>query len=303
MTGAEREAERAAASAAGPGGVAVVTGASRGAGRAIAEVLGERGMTVYVTARSSRGGERTEGLPGTVEETAERVTAAGGGGVAVRLDHRDDGGVRALFERVRAEAGRLDVLVNNVWGGYEGYFESDFDAPFWEQPPARWEGMFDAGVRAHLIASAYAAPLMIERGRGLIVSTVAWAFGRYMGNVIYDTSKAAILRMIHGFAHDLAPHGVAAVAVAPGFMRTERVLAAHAASPFDLEATESPTYLARAIAALAEDPKLIARTGRLLTAGDLAREYGFTDVDGRQPPPFRIPGEPAIDAPALVPGA
>ena len=270
------------------GKVAVVTGASRGAGRAIALVLGEAGATVYVTGRSTRGGPTTEGVPGTIEDTAEAVAERGGAGVAVRVDHTRDAEVEALFGRVRAERGRLDLLVNNAWGGYEGYGD-DFDAPFWEQPLARWDRMYTGGVRAHFVATRCAAPLMLERRSGLIVSTVAWAGGAYLGNVLYDSAKAAIARMVFGMSRELRPHGVAALAVAPGFMRTERVLAAHAQSPFDLGQTESPEYLGRAVAALAADPDVLSRSGRLLTAGDLAREYSFTDVDGRQPEAFRMP--------------
>lgn len=270
--------------------VAVVTGASRGAGRAIAEVLGAAGATVYVTGRSARGRGTTEGLPGTVDDTAERVTALGGRGIAVRCDHTRDDEVEALFARVRDERGRLDLLVNNAWGGYEGYDTATFDAPFWEQPvEPRWQGMFVAGVRAQLLASRCAAPMMIAARRGLIVGTVAWAFERYLGNLWYDVAKAAIIRAAAGMATELRPHGVSAVALAPGFMRTERVLAAHAAHPFDLSVTESPAYLGRAIAALAADPEVARHSGRLLTVGELAREYGFTDVDGTQPAPFRIP--------------
>ena len=279
------------------GHVAVVTGASRGAGRAIALVLGESGATVYVTGRSVRGATTTEGLPGTVDDTAEAVRDRGGTGIAVRVDHTLDAEVESLFARVRDEHGRLDLLVNNAWGGYEAYDGKTFVAPFWEQPAAqRWNGMFAAGVRAHLIASRYAAPLMVSRRRGLIVSTVAWAFDEYLGNLFYDVAKAAIIRMTFGMAHELRPYGVAAVALAPGFMRTERVLAAHAQEPFDLGPTESPEYLGRAIAVLAADPEILAKSGRLLTAGDLAREYGFTDVDGRQPEAFRLPQPGEADA-------
>lgn len=273
--------------------VAVVTGATRGGGRAIAEALGARGWTVFVTGRSVRG-DTTEGLPGTVEDAAEAVTAAGGRGIAVRCDHTVDADVDALFARVQGEAGRLDLLVNNAWGGYERYGEAPFDAPFWAQPMWRADAMWGAGVRAHLSAARLAAPLMIARGTGLIVSTVAWAYGRYLGSLPYDTAKSAILRMVFGMAEELRPHGVSAVAVAPGFMRTERVMAVHAAEPFDLSATESPAYLARAVAALADDPRVAERSGGCFTAGDLARAYGFTDVDGRQPPGFRLPGDPAL---------
>ena len=269
------------------GRIAVVTGASRGAGRAIATVLGEEGATVYVTGRSTRG-RTTEGLPGTIEETAAAVSAAGGEGIAVRCDHTVDADVEALFARVEAEQGRLDLLVNNAWGGYEGYGSVGFDAPFWEQPLWRWDAMYTAGVRAHLTASRLAAPLLVRTGRGLIVSTVAWAFGEYMGNVIYDSAKAAIARMAFGMAQELRPFGVASVALAPGFMRTERVLAVHEEHPLDLAATESPAYLGRAVAALAADPGVLERTGELLAVGELARVYGFTDLDGRQPEPFRI---------------
>ena len=271
------------------GRVAVVTGASRGAGRAIAEALGEAGATVYVTGRSVRGAT-TEGLPGSIDETAAQVSALGGHGIAVRCDHTRDADVAALFARVREERGRLDLLVNNAWGGYEAYDGATFDAPFWEQPvEQRWQGMFVAGVRAHLLASHHAAPLLLAGRRGLIVGTVAWAFGRYMGNLFYDVAKAAIIRAMADMAEELRPHRVAAVALAPGFMRTERVLRAHAEHPFDLGVTESPSYLARAVAALASDPDVLRHTGKLLTAGELAREYGFTDVDGRQPEPFRMP--------------
>jgi NAD(P)-dependent dehydrogenase (short-subunit alcohol dehydrogenase family) len=269
--------------------VAVVTGASRGAGRAIALQLGEAGATVYVTGRSVRGAPTTENLPGTIDETAEEVTTRGGTGIAVRCDHTIVADVEALFAQVQREQGRLDLLVNNVWGGYEHYDGAEFVAPFWEQPLQRWEGMFTAGVRAHLLAGRFAAPLMLPQRRGLIVNTVAWAFDKYLGNLFYDVAKAAIIRMAFGMAEELRPHGIAAVALAPGFMRTERVMAEHARSPFDLSATESPEYLGRAVAALAADPEVLTKSGRVLTAGDLAREYGFTDVDGRQPEAFRIP--------------
>jgi len=274
------------------GTVAIVTGASRGAGRAIAAVLGETGATVYVTGRSIRGATTTEELPGTIEETAEEVGRRGGVGVPVRCDHTVDEDVERLVARVRREHWHLDLLVNNAWGGYEAHDLATFNAPFWVQPRTRWESMFTAGVRAHLVMSQLAVPLLLgrsERGRpGLVASTIAWAFGRPLGNLFYDVAKAALVRMAYVMAEELRPHRVAAVAIAPGFMRTERVLAAHAAKPFDLSVTESPEYLGRALAALAGDPELMRRSGQVLTAGDLARAYGFTDVDGRQPAAFRI---------------
>lgn len=270
------------------GSVAVVTGASRGGGRAIAVALGEAGATVYVTGRSVRGGATTEDRPETIDDTAEAVTSGGGVGIPVQLDHTVDEEVAHFFARVRAEQGQLDVLVNNAWGGYEAHDGAGFVAPFWEQPITRWDSMITAGVRTHFVSSRCAAPMMIERGAGLIVSTVAWAFGEYLGNLYYDVAKAAIVRMAFGMAQELKPHNIAAVALAPGFMRTERVLAAHEAEPFDLGVTESPVYLGRAVRALASDRAVIAKSGQILTAGELAREYGFTDVDGRQPEPFRL---------------
>jgi NAD(P)-dependent dehydrogenase (short-subunit alcohol dehydrogenase family) len=276
------------------GAVAIVTGASRGAGRSIAAVLGETGAKVYVTGRSTRGAGTTEDMPGTIDETAEEVGRRGGTGVPVRCDHTVDADVERLVDRVRREDGQLDVLVNNAWGGYEAHDYLTFTVPFWEQPRTRWDAMFTAGVRAHLVMSQLAAPLLLARPEsdrpGLIASTVAWAFGRPLGNAVYDVAKASLVRLAYVMAEELRPHRVAAVAIAPGFMRTERVMAAHAAHPFDLSVTESPEYLGRAVAALAGDPDVMRRTGEAVTAGDLARDYGFTDVDGRQPEAFRLPG-------------
>jgi NAD(P)-dependent dehydrogenase (short-subunit alcohol dehydrogenase family) len=272
------------------GMVALVTGASRGAGRGIAIALAEAGAKVYATGRSTRANPNSEGIAGTIEETAELVTASGGECVAVRCDHTVDSEVETLFQQLGQEAGRLDVLVNNVWGGYEFYEGQGFVASFWQQPLRHWDGMFTAGVRAHLAASRLAAPLMTRQRSGLIVGTTAWDDDKYLGNLFYDIAKAAVNRMAFGLGKELAPHGVTAVALAPGFMRTERVLAAHAKHPFDLSATETPAYIGRAVVALATDPKRQEKTGRTLTVGDLAAEYGLTDADGRRVPRFRIPG-------------
>ncbi len=281
--------------------IALVTGASRGAGLGIAQVLGEAGMTVYVTGRSSRGGARTEDLPGTVEDAAEAVTARGGRGIPARCDHTDDAQVAALFKRIRAEQGRLDLLVNNAWGGYEHYDGAGFSAPFWEQPLAeRWRGMFEAGLRTHLVASRLAAPLMIAQKSGLIVSTIAWDHGKYLGALYYDVAKHAIVRAVAGMARELRPHGVSVIALAPGFMRTERVVAALTAGApdgqADLSMTESPEYAGRAVVALWRDPDIARRSGRAYRVGDLAPEYGFTDIDGRQVPGFDLPDELRFDA-------
>lgn len=276
--------------------IALVTGASRGAGRAIALELGTAGATVYVTGRSVRGGPTTDNLPGTIEDTAGEVTDRGGHGIAVRCDHTLDAEVESLFARIRADRGRLDVLVNNVWGGYEHPDCRPLTmAPFWEQSLQQWDRMFTAGVRAHLTASRLAAPLMVPQRRGLIVSTTANLRALpYMKNLFYDLAKNAVSHMVWAMAQELREHDVAAVALAPGFMRTERIVEAFtragAAQALDGPGgpKETPFYLGRAIVALASDPRVLDKSGELLEVGALAQEYGFTDVDGTQPAPFRL---------------
>ncbi len=271
------------------GRVAVVTGASRGAGRGIACVLGQSGATVYVTGRSSRASGTTEGMPGTIEDTAEAVTRLGGNGIPVCCDHTDPAAVQALFDRIASEQEGLSLLVNNAWGGYEAYDFRHFSDPFWEQPLRQWDSMFNSGLRCQMLATRSAIPLMLPRKRGLIVNTIAWLEGKYLGNMYYDVAKAATIRFASGLSHELRKHGIAALALAPGFMRTERVMAAHAAHPFDLSPTESPEYIGRAVAALLADSKVMEKSGSALLVGDLGREYGFTDIDGRQVPAFRVP--------------
>lgn len=279
--------------------VALVTGASRGAGRGIALELGAAGATVYVTGRSVAAGPTTDNVPGTIDETAAEVSAGGGRGIAVQCDHTVDSDVETLFARIRADHGRLDLLVNNVWGGYENPECRPLPlVPFWEQSLRQWDGMFTAGVRAHLAASRLAVPLMLSRRRGVIVSTTAnlAALG-YMRNLFYDLAKNAVARMIWAMAQELREHGIAALAVAPGFMRTERVVEAFrragALDALDRPGGpgETPAYLGRAIVALAADENVIEKSGQLLEVGTLAREYGFTDADGRQPLPFRMPAK------------
>jgi NAD(P)-dependent dehydrogenase (short-subunit alcohol dehydrogenase family) len=276
--------------------VALVTGASRGAGRGIALELGAAGATVYVTGRSVGGAPTTDNVPGTIDDTAREVTERGGRGIAVRCDHTIDADVESLFDRIRKEHGRLDLLVNNVWGGYENSACRPLPlVPFWDQPLRQWNAMFTAGVRAHLVASRLAVPLMLPQRRGLIVSTTANLEALpYLRNLFYDLAKNAVARMAWAMAQELREDGIASLAVAPGFMRTERIVEAfrRAGVPDAVNGPGGPkettAYLGRAIVALASDTRVIDKSGQLVEVGALAREYGFTDVDGTQPPPFRI---------------
>jgi NAD(P)-dependent dehydrogenase (short-subunit alcohol dehydrogenase family) len=288
------------------GRVAVVTGASRGAGRGIAIELGASGATVYVTGRTTSGAPATTygsflavtdltAIPGTIDDTAREVTEAGGTGIAVRCDHTDDAEVGALFDRVARDHGRLDVLVNNAWGAHEAFDEKGFGAPFWEQPIDQWDAMFDRGVRNHVLASRAAAPMMLAEKRGLVITTTFWDRDRYLaGNLFYDLAKATMNRLAFATARELEPHGIASVALSPGFMRTELVLAHMKTDERSwqsvpaLAQSETPRYVGRAAAALAADPNVMSKTGRVLVTAELAEEYGFTDVDGRRPAAFRI---------------
>ena len=254
--------------------VAVVTGAARGVGRGIARMLGEAGATVYVTDRESRA-QRFSELPGTVEETAEQVTELGGHGVPVRVDHADDTAVEALFQRVRDEHGGLDVLVANACNGNALPFQG---GPFWTLPLEHWHNMIDIGVRSHLVAAWYAAPLLIER-RGLAVLT-GYADEDspvIAGHAFYDLAMASVSRLARTLAHDLRPHGVTALVVSPGFTRTEAILAAigEALPP----GTDSIDFPGRAVCALVEDPDVARHAGRTLSVSALAEEYGFTDPE------------------------
>ncbi len=268
------------------GKVAVVTGASRGIGRGVALGLGEAGATVYVTGRTLSDGDSE--LPGSLESTREAVSEAGGEARVARCDHTRDEQVESLFARVLDESGRVDVLVNSVWGGYERMSEDGeftFALPFWEQPWWRWDAMFQAGVRAAYVASALAARSMVRARSGLIVNVSALAARRYLGNVAYGVSKAATDKLSSDMAEELREHGVAVVSLYPGLVRTESVVAA---GIFDLSNSESPQFLGRAVAALAADANVLARSGQTLVAAELAREYDFRDIDGSQPAPLML---------------
>jgi dehydrogenase/reductase SDR family protein 1 len=254
------------------GRVAVVTGGTRGVGRGIARELAFEGAHVFITGRSSPDHEPVE----------ERITG-------IRCDHRLDAEVEAAFQRIIGDCGAIDILVNNVWGGYERMSEDGvftWPRPFWEQPLWRWDAMFSAGVRAHYLASQLAAPAMTAQRRGLIVNISFWAAQKHIGNVAYGVSKAATDKLTSDMADELKPHGVAVVSLYPGLVRTENVM--KSAQWLDLSNSESPAFTGRAVAALGADPDVLRYTGKVLVAAVLAREYGFTDIDGTTPLPFTL---------------
>jgi dehydrogenase/reductase SDR family member 1 len=249
------------------GRVAVVTGGTHGVGRGIAQELAQHGATVFVTGRSASPNECTQG----------RVTR-------LQCDHRYDAQVESTFERILAMVATIDILVNGVWGGYDDMVEDGvftWPKPFWEQPLWRWDAMFAAGVRAHYRASQIAARSMVPRGRGLIVNLSHWAAQKHIGNVAYGVAKSATDKMTADMAHELREHGVAAVSLYPGLVRTERVMAA--AQWLDLSNSESPEFTGRAVVALAAELDVLRHSGQVRVVADLAREYGFTDVDGAMP--------------------
>jgi NAD(P)-dependent dehydrogenase (short-subunit alcohol dehydrogenase family) len=273
------------------GTVALVAGATRGGGRGIAVELGAAGATVYATGRSSAAGRSDLDRPETIEETAALVTAAGGRGIAVRTDHSDPEDVRALVARIDAEQdGRLDLLVNCVWGGDH---LTDWEHPLWEQDLDTGLTLLRRAVETHVITSRYALPLLVARGSGLVVEVTDGNTARYRGSLFYDLAKSAVIRLAVAQAAELRPHGVAAVALTPGFLRSDAMLEHFgvtedtwrdgAAKDPNFAFSETPAYLGRAVVALTADPQVMGKTGQALATWGLYEEYGFTDADGSRP--------------------
>jgi NAD(P)-dependent dehydrogenase (short-subunit alcohol dehydrogenase family) len=280
------------------GKVALVSGATRGGGRGIAVALGEAGATVYATGRSTRERRSEVDRPETIEETAELVTAAGGEGIAVAVDHLDPAQVRGLIERIDTEHGRLDVLVNDIWGA-EHLFE--WNAPVWEHDLDNGLRLLRLAIDTHLITSHHALPLLVRRPGGLVVEvtdgTAAYNADHYRLSMFYDLAKTSVIRMAWGLAQELSTHQGTAVALTPGWMRSELMLEHHGVSEANWrEATErtphfciseTPRYVGRAVAALAGDPDVSRWNGQSLSSGQLAQTHGFTDLDGTRPDCWR----------------
>jgi NAD(P)-dependent dehydrogenase (short-subunit alcohol dehydrogenase family) len=280
------------------GKVALVAGATRGAGRGIAVELGAAGATVYVTGRTTRERQSEYARPETIEETAELVSASGGKGIAVRVDHLVADQVKRLVDRIRAEQGRLDILVNDMWGGEK---LKEWNKPVWEHDLRNGLRLLRLGVHTHLITAHYALPLLIEHPGGLLVEvtdgTAEYNGDHYRINPFYDLAKVAVTRMAWAHAKDLAPHGATSVSITPGWLRSEMMLEAYGVieenwrdaalkSPHFV-ISETPRFVGRAVAALAADPDRSRWNGQSLSSGELAKVYGFTDLDGSRPDAWR----------------
>jgi NAD(P)-dependent dehydrogenase (short-subunit alcohol dehydrogenase family) len=288
------------------GKIALVTGASRGAGRGIALELALAGCKVYITGRSRRGKSVTQYSDLTLDDTKELIEDAGGECVILECDHSDASQIKSIFETITKDENTLDFLVNNVWAGYtDKNFQLDietdnFTAKFWEQPLYRWDHMFQISLRSHFICSQEAAKLMIPSKSGLIVTTGFWDDDKYIHLVPYDLVKHAKARLAYGMAIDLLEYGIASVYVSMGWIRTEHLKRTSEDGQLNdenylnmkgYERTESTRYVGRSIVALASDSDVLKKTGKTLITGELAREYGFTDLDGSQPERYVIQDE------------
>lgn len=270
------------------GRIAVVAGATRGAGRGIARMLGEAGATVYCSGRSVTGKPATGNRPETIDQTAEMVTAAGGRGIAVQTDHLQPEQVQRLFARVKEESGRLDILVNDIWGGDD---LTEWGTKFWALDPAKGFAILDSAIRTHILTSRYGVPLMVEQNSGLVVEITDGDHPGYRGSLYYDLAKSTAIRLAMIMAEELQGTGVTALAVTPGFLRSEAMLERFGVTEANwrdaqvqgFEASETPCFVGRAIAALAADPQVRTKAGGAYSSWTLSDEYGFIDIDGGRP--------------------
>lgn len=271
------------------GKVALVTGATRGVGKGIVIALAKAGATVYFTGRTLIEYKGSVNLSGSISQTENEVKKENGAAIGLKCDHTKDSEVQEVFNTILLRHGRIDILVNNVWGGYEHYSNgTEFwnEREFWTIPLSRWDSMFSAGVRAYYAASCLAAPVMANQKSGLIVNISFWAAQKNDKGVAYGTAKAATDKMTATMAFELSKYDVTAVSLYPGLVRTEAVLSGK--DFFNLSNSESPEFIGRAIVALASDPNVRQKTGKVLIAAQLAKEYGFSDIDGKQPVPLTL---------------
>lgn len=272
------------------GKVAIVTGASRGIGKGVALGLAESGATVYITGRTEKGEMLPDFLKETsIHKTAKEATELGGIGIAHRCDHSNDEEVKALFKRVMDEQGKIDILVNNAWGGgihaVESYF---FNTPFWKQPISLWDDNYIVGVRSNYVASKFAAGIMAEQKSGLIINISFYGGRRYLNNVSYGVSKAAVDRLSADMAYELKEYNVPVFSLYPGQVSTEGMVEfAKYDSSVAIDKMETPQFVGRCIAALANDATAIKDTGKILITAEVAKKYGFADIDGKQPKSLR----------------
>jgi NAD(P)-dependent dehydrogenase (short-subunit alcohol dehydrogenase family) len=270
------------------GKIAVVAGATRGAGRGIARMLGEAGATVYCSGRSVTGRPATGTRPETIDETASLVTAAGGRGIAVQTDHLQADQVERLFARVKEDAGRLDILVNDIWGGDD---LTEWGTPFWKLDPSKGFAILDSAVKTHILTSRYGVPMMVEQKSGLVVEITDGDHSGYRSVLYYDLAKMAAIRLAYDMSEELAGTGVTALAVTPGFLRSEAMLERFGVTEANwrdakvdgFQASETPCFVGRAIAALAADPNVHGKAGGAYASWTLSDEYGFIDIDGNRP--------------------
>ena len=269
------------------GKVVLVTGATRGIGKGIAISLAKAGAILYFTGRTEKEFEGAVNLSGSIQRTEGEIKESGGIGYGIKCDHEDNEQTKMVIDKIISEQGRIDILVNSVWGGYE-YFNNGTEfwteKGFWSAPISRFDKMFDAGVRAHYFTSCFVVPQMIAQGSGLIINLSYWSAERNDMGVPYGIAKAATNKMTETMAYELKEHNISVITIYPGLVRTESVMKSK--DYFDLSNSESPEFIGLAVAALATDLDVIKKSGTRQIAAQVALDYGYTDIDGKQPVPL-----------------